>query len=57
MASNPPPAAGGFLVAVGILGGAILGFAAGEPTQGLLLGLAIGIALALAIWWRTRERR
>jgi len=55
MASSPPPAAGGFLVAVGILGGAAVGFAVGDPTRGLLIGLAAGTALAIAIWWRGRR--
>jgi len=56
MASSSPPAAGGFLIAVGVMAGALLGFAAGEPTRGLLIGLAAGVALALAIWWRGRDR-
>ncbi|MFW2851308.1 hypothetical protein ACM61V_05220 [Sphingomonas sp. TX0543] len=49
-----PSAAGGFLIASGVLGGAILGFAAGQPTIGLLIGLTIGIGVSIALWLRDR---
>lgn len=55
--STPPgasPLAGGALIALGCVGGAAIGFVAREPTIGFLVGLGLGIALSLAIWWRGR---
>jgi len=49
-----PSAAGGFLIASGVLGGAILGFIARQPTIGLLIGLAVTVAISVAMWWRER---
>ncbi len=46
--------AGGFLVAVGALGGAAIGFSIGEATPGFLIGLGVGAAAALLVWWRGR---
>lgn len=54
MAQSRPPSAGGFLIAIGALGGAGIGFAVGEPTRGFLIGLALSVALSLALWWRQR---
>lgn len=54
---TPPsrsPAAGGFLIVVGIFAGSIGGLFLGEATAGFLIGAAIGIALAVAIWLRGR---
>jgi len=53
MARNSPsrsPAAGGALIAFGAMGGAAVGFVLGEATPGFLIGTAIGIGLAVAIW-------
>jgi hypothetical protein len=36
------------------MGGAAIGFVVHEPTVGFLLGLALGIAVSLLIWWRGR---
>jgi hypothetical protein len=47
---------GGFPIAVGAIGGAALGFAVGEPTACFLIGLALGIAAAVAIWLIDRRR-
>jgi len=44
------PAAGGALIALGAMGGAIAGFFLGEATPGFLIGTALGIGLAVAIW-------
>ena len=52
MAAQNPPAAGGFLIAVGAIGGAAIGFATGQPTLWFLGGTAAGIVAALLIWWR-----
>ncbi len=53
MASKPPtrtPLAGGALIAIGALGGAVIGQLLYEPIPGLLIGTGIGIALSIAIW-------
>jgi hypothetical protein len=42
--------AGGFLIAVGVIGGAFVGAWQGQPTIGLLTGMAIGAVLAGLIW-------
>ncbi|MGK6322247.1 hypothetical protein ACMGDM_04100 [Sphingomonas sp. DT-51] len=55
MAPSPrSPLAGGFPIAALILGGTILGLVAGQPTIGFLAGLALGVAIALWLWWRDR---
>ena len=49
------PSAGGFLIAMGVLGGAVIGFAVGQPTIGLLVGAVTASAIALAMWARDRR--
>ena len=44
------PTAGGFLIAVGAIGGTIVGIALRQTTLGFLIGTATGIACAIAIW-------
>ena len=57
MASSPQnPTAGGFPIAIVALGGTVVGLIARQPTIGFLTGLALGCAIALAIWWRERGR-
>lgn len=51
-----PAMAGGFFMAILTLGGAFAGGLAGQPTVGLLAGFALGVAIALALWWKDRER-
>jgi uncharacterized BrkB/YihY/UPF0761 family membrane protein len=46
--------AGGVLIALGFMIGAVTGVTLGQPSAGLLIGGAIGILLALLIWWRDR---
>ena len=48
------PKAGGMPIALGTLGGAIIGAVFGEATIGLLVGLALGIGIAVWIWRRDR---
>lgn len=53
----PPPArrpatAGGLPIALGAIGGAAVGFVVHQPTICFLIGLGLGIAVALLIWWR-----
>ena len=46
--------AGGFILAVCILAGAIVGVILGEASAGLLAGAALGTLIALGLWWRDR---
>ena len=55
MTSPPASRAAGFFIAVAVLGGAILGTIAGQPSIGVLAGAACGILVALALWLRDRE--
>jgi uncharacterized membrane protein (UPF0136 family) len=57
MADRPGPRAGGFIIAVAIMAGTIIGGLKGQPSIGLLAGLGIGVAVALAIWLKDRARR
>lgn len=56
MPGRPPPTplAGGFPIAAGVLLGCILGFVGGQPTVGFFVGLALGSAVAAALWLRGR---
>ena len=44
------PTAGGFLLILPIVVGFAWGLAAGQPMAGVVVGLAIGILLALIVW-------
>ena len=52
--ATPPkktPLAGGVLIALGAIGGTVVGlFTALGPTRGFLIGLAAGAAVSLAMW-------
>jgi zinc transporter ZupT len=50
------PAAGGALVAVSAIVGAVVGYLWNQPSLGFLLGLGVGAALATAVWLGDRER-
>ncbi|UVO51913.1 hypothetical protein M0208_15855 [Sphingomonas sp. SUN019] len=57
--ARPPirnPSAGGFLIAAGVMGGAMIGFLFGQATIGLLIGAVVSIGISLAIWARERGR-
>ena len=54
MPDTSSPAAGGFPIALGSLGGTGIGLFFGEPTRGFLIGLVLGIAVAVLLWWRSR---
>jgi len=53
------PIAGGFLLIAAILIGFVWGVAIGQPVNGVLVGTAVGIFAALAVWLidRRKERR
>lgn len=59
-ASNPSSdgpqnrSGGGVFMAIGAIVGAIGGGLMGQPSAGLLAGLALGGLVALVIWWQGR---
>ena len=58
MANTPSrsPAAGGFLIALGAMGGATIGLlVTGQATRDFLIGTGLGIVLAIVIWLRDRR--
>ena len=46
--------AGGVLLGLGFMIGAVVGVVLGQPSAGLLIGGVIGASLALLMWWRDR---
>ena len=54
--SNRAPLAGGFLIAIATMIGAFVGATQGQPSAGLLAGVAVGVVLAFAVWLRDRGR-
>lgn len=50
------PMAGGFIMAITAVVGAIVGARQGQPSAGLLLGLGAGAAISLVIWLIDRRR-
>jgi len=54
---TPSPRAGGAILALTIIAGAVLGVAVRQPTLGALAGLAVGVGIALTIWLRDRGRQ
>jgi uncharacterized membrane protein (UPF0136 family) len=57
MAERTGPQAGGFLLALSIIAGTLIGGLMGQPSVGLLVGTAAGILIAVAIWLVDRARR
>lgn len=55
-APQHPRLAGGFFIAIGMLGGAIIGLVYRQPSLGMVLGLGAGVLIALAIWLLDRRR-
>lgn len=48
--------AGGFLIAASVIVGAVAGIIVGQPSAGFVIGLAIGVVLAVLIWRKDRRR-
>ncbi|WP_314374833.1 hypothetical protein [Sphingomonas paucimobilis] len=49
---RPTSSGGGIFIAIGIVGGIIVGVATGEVTVAVLAGLGLGVLAALLLWWR-----
>jgi hypothetical protein len=50
------PRAGGFLLAISILIGPVVGSLFGQPSIGFLAGVGIGLLLLTAVWLADRRR-
>lgn len=57
MADQPQSRGGGIFIVLGIAIGVAIGAARGQPSAGLLIGLAGGSAVALLLWLRDRARQ
>jgi hypothetical protein len=53
---SPNPLAGGCFLTICILGGFFVGLAINDPMKGVILGTALGAALATALWLINRRR-
>ncbi len=49
-------AAGGIFIAIGMLGGAIVGVLMDQPSAGMVIGLGLGIAAAALTWFIDSKR-
>ena len=49
------PRSAGALLALAILLGTIIGLVMGEPSLGFLIGLGIGVAIAVGVWLVDRK--
>lgn len=47
---NAPRLAGGIFIAIGMLGGAIVGVIVDQPSAGMVIGLGLGVAAATVTW-------
>lgn len=47
---------GGVLIALGVIIGPAVGLYHGSPSIGLLVGMGIGCALAILLWWLGAQR-
>ncbi len=54
-APKAAPMAGGFFMALGMLGGGAIGIFLGESSAGMIIGLSAGNVIALLIWFRDRR--
>lgn len=54
--SSRTPMAGGFLLSLSILIGAVVGAFRGEASYGFVIGAGVGITLAVLVWLIDRMR-
>ena len=59
MAETPrnEPRSGGALLAISIIAGAVGGTIGGQPSIGVLVGVAAGLVMLAAVWLSERRRR
>lgn len=57
MSEPSAPRAGGAILALSILVGAVIGTVRGQSTVGVLVGTGVGIALTVGLWWLDQRRR
>ncbi len=55
-AKKTEPTGAGAIIALLIMVGTIGGGFLGQPSIGLLVGTALGILIALLLWWRERGK-
>ncbi|MET0307410.1 MAG: hypothetical protein ABW023_01775 [Sphingomonas sp.] len=55
--SSRTPMAGGFLLSMSIIVGAVAGAVKGEASFGFVVGAGVGITLAVLVWLLDRMRR
>lgn len=48
--------AGGFIIAITVLVGALLGARAGQPSLGVVVGTGLGVAIALGLFLYDRRK-
>lgn len=48
--------AGGFIIAVTIMAGALVGARFGEPSAGVVIGTGLGVAITLGLYLYDRRR-
>lgn len=56
-AKSSAPLAGGFLLCIAVLTGAVTGVFLGQPSIGFLVGIGVGLTIAVAIWLLDRRRK
>ena len=56
MQQDRSPRAGGAIIALAVLAGAIVGARLGQPSVGVLAGVGAGVAAAALIWLLDRRR-
>jgi hypothetical protein len=56
MTNRRSPAAGGIFLFLGPVIGAVYGVEAGQPIVWMLVGFALGVTLALAVWLYDRRK-
>lgn len=53
--SNRAPKAGGFLLALAIIAGVLIGGLLGQPSIGFLVGVGVGVLLVALVWLLDRR--
>jgi len=56
-AKSSAPLAGGFILCLAVLAGALTGVLLGQPSIGFLIGVGIGLTTAIVIWLLDSRRR